>query len=60
LNLVIPNRAEQRVSRVRHVAVQTVAAGGVGLVKGVLLNRGGVLWLGVALDAGCVAAHVGL
>ena len=60
LDLVVPDRAKQRVGRVRHVAVETVAAGGVWLVKRVLLDRGGVFRPGVALDAGCVAAHVWL
>ena len=60
LNLVIPDRAEQRIGRVRHVAVEAVAASGVWLVKRVLLDLGGVLRPGVALDAGCVAAHVRL
>ena len=60
LDLVIPYRAKQRVGRVRHVAVEAVAAGGIWFVKRVLLDRGGVFRPGVALDAGCVAAHVRL
>ena len=60
LNLMVANRSQQRVGGVRHVAVEAVAAGGAWLVEGVPLNRGGVLRLGVAPDAGRIAAHLRL